>query len=215
MGVLEHAARIRQAAAGETCQALGVDWEGCMARFAGDEEAIYRLFGAFARNTAPLLAGLRRFDAASASEADLAAYAITVHGIKGASRGICCEAVGALAESLERAAKAGDRAAVAAGNPAFICAAAFVTEGLARLAARHQAGRRAPRRDAPDAAVLATLARALESYDMAAVDEAIQALEKWDYACEDSRGNGLVRRLREALDLSDFEAALAALRPAP
>jgi len=47
-------------------------------------------------------------------------YAITVHGIKGSSRGVYAEEIGKKAESLEEAAKAGDMEFINDNNPGFI-----------------------------------------------------------------------------------------------
>jgi len=47
-------------------------------------------------------------------------YAVTVHGIKGSSYGICANMAGGAAEKLEKAARAGDIEQVLAENPSFI-----------------------------------------------------------------------------------------------
>jgi hypothetical protein len=49
----------------------------------------------------------------------MADYAIVVHGIKGASYGICAQETGDAARVLELAAKAGNLEAVKGGHPAF------------------------------------------------------------------------------------------------
>jgi CheY-like chemotaxis protein len=54
------------------------------------------------------------------TEESLSDYAITIHGIKGASYGISAKKVGTLAEALEKLAKSGNFEAVKQNNAAFI-----------------------------------------------------------------------------------------------
>ena len=93
----------------------GLDLEGCLGRFGGDEEVLRDILDSYARNIPVMLEKIR-----TVTQEGLAGYAVTVHGIKGSSRNICAEAVGAFAEKLEYAAKAGDFAFVEANNSAFL-----------------------------------------------------------------------------------------------
>ncbi|MDR2925038.1 MAG: response regulator [Azoarcus sp.] len=96
----------------------GVDLAGCLNRFGGDMETVRGVLASYARNVPALLEKAR-----NVSVENLAEYVVVVHGIKGASYGICAEEVGSQAAELERIARAGDFAAVASGNGAFLCAA--------------------------------------------------------------------------------------------
>jgi HPt (histidine-containing phosphotransfer) domain-containing protein len=93
----------------------GFDVQTGVERFGGDEAIYHKILASYAQNTPPLLEKLR-----VVTEERLAEYAITAHGLKGASRSICAEEIGARAEALERAAKAGDFAFVEANNAAFL-----------------------------------------------------------------------------------------------
>jgi hypothetical protein len=60
-------------------------------------------------------------------------YAISVHGLKGASYGVCADAIGRDAEELEFAAKAGDYKKVESKNAAFIAKVETTLKDLAKL----------------------------------------------------------------------------------
>ncbi len=81
----------------------GLDTEKALGRFGGDEAVFIDVLRSYAEGTRTLLSDLGDYLAAG----KLSDYAIAVHGIKGASYGICAQRVGKLAESLESAAKAG------------------------------------------------------------------------------------------------------------
>ncbi|MDR2136909.1 MAG: response regulator, partial [Synergistaceae bacterium] len=78
-------------------------------------DAYLKILLSYAVHTSDLLETIRAVTAQS-----LSGYAITVHGVKGASRGIYAEQVGNMAEELERAAKNGDFETVRSKNDAFI-----------------------------------------------------------------------------------------------
>jgi hypothetical protein len=90
------------------------------------EESYVRVLSSYAANLPAMLDKLREFNAAS-----LSAYTITVHGIKGASYGICANDIGKQAEALEMAAKSGDLETISAENDSFILGAEKFTADLA------------------------------------------------------------------------------------
>jgi PAS domain S-box-containing protein len=79
------------------------------------EDIYLRILRSYITHTPELLKKLRAL-----SRENLADYAITVHGLKGASYGICADGIGKQAEALEQAAKTGDYEKAAANNGAFI-----------------------------------------------------------------------------------------------
>ena len=93
----------------------GLDAEDGIELFNGDENSYIEVLRSYAENMPPLLESLKEV-----KENNLADYAIAVHGIKGASRGICANTLGRVAETLEKAAKAGDYDFVAFHNKAFL-----------------------------------------------------------------------------------------------
>ncbi|MDR1815829.1 MAG: transporter substrate-binding domain-containing protein, partial [Clostridiales Family XIII bacterium] len=96
-------------------QVQGVDLADGLSRFGGDEQAYLDVVRSYVKNT-PELAD----KSAGVTRETLADYAITVHGIKGASRNIGARTLGSRAEELELAAKAEDFAYVSQNNEAFL-----------------------------------------------------------------------------------------------
>jgi predicted negative regulator of RcsB-dependent stress response len=140
----------------------------------------------------------------------LADYAVVIHGIKGASRGICADEVGDRAEALEKAAKAGDFDFVTANNTAFQKAAAKLVSDLDALL-RDMAGPK-PKRTQPDRGALDRLRTACEAYDMDGVDAAMAELESYEYTSDD----GLVPWLKDnvaRMNFAQIRERLAALDP--
>jgi CheY-like chemotaxis protein len=112
----------------------GIDLNACLGRFSGDEEILRDILESYARNIPDMLEKIR-----TVTQEGLAGYAVNVHGIKGSSRNICAEAVGAFAEKLEHAAKAGDFAFVEANNGAFLQATEKQIEEISRFLSETEA----------------------------------------------------------------------------
>jgi signal transduction histidine kinase/CheY-like chemotaxis protein len=93
----------------------GIDASKALERFGGDKEVLVDVLLSYAKNTRPLIDSLKKY----LESENLEDFAITIHGIKGSSYGICAEDAGKAAEALESASKAGDLAAVQGGYPAF------------------------------------------------------------------------------------------------
>jgi CheY-like chemotaxis protein/anti-sigma regulatory factor (Ser/Thr protein kinase) len=68
-------------------------------------------------------------------------YAITVHGIKGASLGICADEISDKAEELERCAKSGDIGQVQADNPAFLSMTESLLASIEKLLEKVDVGK--------------------------------------------------------------------------
>ncbi len=79
----------------------GLDAAKGLERF-GDEKSYTHILRSYAVNVKPLLQSLR-----TVTRESLAGYAVTVHGLKGSSRNIFALPLGAKAEALEHAARAG------------------------------------------------------------------------------------------------------------
>jgi len=93
----------------------GIDFAGGVKRM-GNKTAVYnRILSSYAAGMPALLDKIRNFETSNLNE-----YKITVHGIKGASHGICANDIGQLAEALEMAAKSGDIETILAKNDGFI-----------------------------------------------------------------------------------------------
>jgi CheY-like chemotaxis protein/nitrogen-specific signal transduction histidine kinase len=175
----------------------GVDFSAGAERYEG-ENAYLQILRSFMTHTPELLEKMR-----GVSEETLAGYAITVHGLKGASYGICAEALARQAQVLESAAKAGDFETVRAENGVFIKAAEAILSALRDLLndikENEDFGKES--RDAPDEALLAKLRDAAEHFKFTAMDEIVTELERYRY---ESDGE-LVVWLREQLDELEYE----------
>jgi signal transduction histidine kinase/AmiR/NasT family two-component response regulator/HPt (histidine-containing phosphotransfer) domain-containing protein len=110
----------------------GLDWTDGLRRMGNQEASYIRVLDSYVANLPAMLDKLREFNAAS-----LSAYMITVHGIKGASYGICANDIGKQAEALEMAARNGDTETILANNGSFILRAEkFIADLAADLASR-------------------------------------------------------------------------------
>jgi CheY-like chemotaxis protein len=136
---------------------------------------------------------------------NLKTYAVTVHGIKGASYQICAEEAGKQAEALEAAAKAGDWETVKNTNGIFIGNLETLLAGLGEFFAgmgKTENGEDKPRAAAPDRELLAGMLGACKEYNIAAMEEVLLELEKYSY----ESGDELIIWLRRRFDNFDYEA---------
>ncbi|MDR1099577.1 MAG: response regulator [Treponema sp.] len=190
-----------QAAAGTS--AAGPDRPGAVNFEAGVEryggETIYlNILRSYTIHSPKLLEKLRAL-----SPESLADYAITVHGLKGASYGICADGIGRQAEELEQAAKAGEYERVAADNGGFILRVEQALEELGALLEQNTAGEPAKQRAAaPDKALLEKLLDASKRFKPTAMEEVLAELEKYEY----ETGGEMIAWLREQLDNLEYDA---------
>jgi len=161
----------------------------------GDKESYFQVLRSFVENTRPLLESMK-----NPTPDALPAYTVTVHGIKGAAKGICANAVGNQAEALEHAAREGDFAFVEANNQAFFETAFKLVadiDGLLRAAAANTSK---PSKEAPDADVLSRLLAACDAYDMDGVDAVMKEMDAYEYRAD----GGLAAWLRENVERMNF-----------
>jgi CheY-like chemotaxis protein len=93
----------------------GLNKEKGLTQFGGSEETYLIVLQSYVVNTPGLLDKIR-----NCTEENLHEYAIVVHGIKGTSYGICADAVGKQAETLEQAARQGGFRYISKHNDEFI-----------------------------------------------------------------------------------------------
>jgi CheY-like chemotaxis protein len=177
-----------------TIHVEGIDAEKGLERFGGDGKSYMESLHSYVIHTPELLKAARNME-------HLTDYAITVHGIKGSSRGISAEAIGRKAEELEHAAKAGNLDFVKAENDSFILAVEQFIAGLSGLLDILEENLHKPRKDTPDPVLLARLRNAAEYYDMGELDSAMEELEQYVY----DSNTELVPWLKEQIDKSEFE----------
>jgi signal transduction histidine kinase/DNA-binding response OmpR family regulator/HPt (histidine-containing phosphotransfer) domain-containing protein len=185
-----------------TVRVDGLDAEKGMERFGGDGRAYMESLRSYVAHTPELL------DAARNTER-LGDYAITVHGIKGSSRGISADDIGQKAEELEHAAKAGKIDLVTEKNGSFLLAAELFIADLSGLLDILEENLGKPHRAAPDPALLDRLRNAAEQYDMGELDSAMEELEQYVYESDTE----LALWIREQVDKSEFEEITRRLMP--
>jgi len=146
---------------------------------------------------------LRALAGGLSSEATLREYVTAVHGVKGASYGICADGIGKSAEALEAAARRGDLGFIAANNEPLVDKASRLFADLQKCLAAHveKEGARIPA-SAPDPALLAELLAACRQFKSSAMEEILKKLDSFEYAA----GGGLIPWLREQMDNLEYEA---------
>jgi len=173
----------------------GLDIAKGIEQFGGDEGVYLDVLRSFTVNTRRLLESMENVSADT-----LADYAITVHGIKGSSMGICANLIGGAAKKLEDASKAGDLGYVAAHNRPFLDAAWELVNDLDDMFASMEGAGQKPRKDKPDSGLLSKLAAACEAFDMEEVLAAMDQIRRFEYEADD----GLASWLQDNVDKMNF-----------
>ncbi|MDR1238519.1 MAG: response regulator [Treponema sp.] len=172
-----------------------IDFSAGVDRY-GEQEVYVAVLRSYMIHTPDLLEKLR-----SPSPETLGDYAVNVHGLKGASYGICAEEIGKTAEALEYAAKAGNYEKVAADNREFIDR---VEKALAGIRALLQENGEVKKEQAaaPSRALLEKILDAGRHFKSTMMEAAVGELEKYTY----ESGGDLVAWLREQVDNLEYDA---------
>ncbi|MCL1849518.1 MAG: ATP-binding protein, partial [Clostridiales bacterium] len=165
----------------------GVDLDAGLKRFGG-EDVYLPIIRSYITNTLPVLERVK-----TVNKETLADYAIDVHGLKSASRGISAEAVGDMAEKLEDAAKAADYDFVMTYNQAWIDDVERLIARLADLLGKTVGTMAKDKKAKPDKEVLRKLMVACDAFDMDGVNEAMETIEAYEYEADE----GLAAWLKE------------------
>jgi HPt (histidine-containing phosphotransfer) domain-containing protein len=159
-----------------------------------------QILRAFTNNTKNLLSEI-----VDVRKENLDDYAITVHGIKGASRGICADLVGDIAEELEIAAKEGDFEYVSQHTPNLVKAVEKLVTSLNEMITKISAGIQKPQKAAPDKDILSKIVEACKTYDMQTVEACIKELESYEY----ETGGEIVQWLWENVQQFNIDEIIA------
>jgi len=134
---------------------------------------------------------------------NLPEYAITVHGIKGASLGICADEISSKAEELERYAKSGNIGKVQEDNSMFIGMTESLLANIGTLLDKFDVGKnKKPRKHAPDTVLLGRMLDAVKSYKSTLMEETMCSIEEYDY----DSGMELVSWLRQQMDDLEYDS---------
>jgi len=170
----------------------GVDITAGLKRFAGNEEEYIKVLKSYTAHTRPLLGGLEK----NLSSGTFSEYAITVHGIKGASFGIGASYAGSYAERLEQLAKAGETEQVLAENSAFLETMNDLLDSIDSALSEYKSKTSKPSAAAPDPELLQELRKACAEYDVGKIDSIMSRLDSFEY----ENGGELITWLREHID---------------
>jgi CheY-like chemotaxis protein len=190
----------------EKAKVEGVDFEAGLKRY--EEEDIYmQVLQSYVTHSPQLLDKLRTL-----TRETLPDYAITVHGLKGSSYGVCANETGKAAEELEHAAKAGDYETVSARNAAFIAKAEACIEDLRKLLQKAEGEEdEKSKAAAPDRELLEKLLDAARHFKPTIMEDLVTELE----SCEYKSGGELIPWLREQLDNLEYDAIREKLESLP
>jgi hypothetical protein len=178
-------------------QVEGVDLSAGRKRFYSEENYL-QIIRSYCVHTPALLEKLQ-----DVSPETLKNYAITVHGLKGSSYGICAMEAARHAEILELAAKAGDFETISSKNEAFIESIRKLLADLGELLVNLQRDSTSRSLEPyPDNALLEKLLNASKKFLAAEMEEAMKELERSDY----ERDGNLIVWLREQVDNLEYEA---------
>jgi len=161
-----------------------------------DREIYIEVLHSFSSNIRTVLEAME-----AVTEDRLSNYAITVHGLKGASRTIGAEAIGDMAEMLEKASSEGSFEYVLANNSRLINAVRKLMSNIGEMfkEAEDNAPKKAVK-NRPDKEILSRLSDACKNYDMDGVDAAIKELGQWRY----EEDEGLAIWLKKNVEAMNF-----------
>ncbi|MDR3013360.1 MAG: response regulator [Chitinispirillales bacterium] len=180
----------------------GLDILKGLERYHNDEELYLKIMHSYVASACSMLDSIT-----TVSEDEIRDYEIIVHGMKGISVDVYAEEIGKSAMALEHAAKAGNYEYVALNNPPFVKAAKKLVAELGAVLSEIEAENQKPEKDKPDTGLLLKLLAACIAYDMDAVDEAMDAIDEYQYTSDD----GLAVLLRDCVNVMDFQQIIKKL----
>jgi len=172
----------------------GVDIGKGLDRFSGDWETFLQIIKTFPVNLRPVIDSIR-----TVNRENLRDYAIIVHGIKSACRGICAEQAGNQAEALEFAAKTGDLEYVQENNQAFINIISKIIMNIDDVFKDDKAAVK-QKKEKPYAEALSDLKTACQRCAIEEIEKTMNEIEAFDYASD----NGLVLWLRDNVNQMNY-----------
>jgi len=173
----------------------GVDIGKGLERFNGDWETYLQIIKSFTVNLKPIIDTIHEIN-----KENLYDYAIIVHGIKSACRGICAEEAGSKAEALELAAKTGDLDFVLENNQALINVILGLINNIDNVF-KDEVKIIKPKKDKPYAEALSNLKTACLKCAIEEIEKAMNEIDAFEYAKDD----GLVLWLRENVNDMNYK----------
>ena len=183
----------------------GLDLKTGMTTF-GNESTFLKILQSYVTHTKSML---NKLNITSGSQ--LEEYAIIVHGLKGASRGIFATEVGKLAEDLERSAKSNDFATVMAKKSYLLettkTLVADIEKYLAKVAEKPVPSSSRERKTAPEPEILEKMRDAAKRFKTSLMEDFMAEIERYDY----ESGAELVNWLRRSVNELEYGAIVERL----
>ena len=171
----------------------GVNIKKGIKRFNNEEETYFKVLRSYVLN-----ARLYLKDPIKISKDNLEKYAITMHGFKGASLGICADFIAAKAEALEKAAKNMNFDFIKTNNSDFENDLNILANGLDKMLELTKNENKKAKENKIDPEALKKLLTACEKYDMDKVDTAIEEIDKYEYEEDSELAAWLYKNAEEA-----------------
>jgi signal transduction histidine kinase/CheY-like chemotaxis protein len=186
----------------------GIDLQAGKRRY--QEETYLDILRSYCVHTPALLDKLEALAKSFNSETALGEYTIAVHGLKGATFGICAEGTAKQAEALEQAAREKDTRYLTDNNGLLITLVRNLLKNLEAFFKRieAEAGEK-PSAPSPDTALLQKMYDASKHFKANIMEEALKKLEEYQY----ETGGDLVTWLRKQADNLEYDAIRERLQP--
>jgi len=188
---------------GLTVEIPGINAKQGIAHYGNDIEIYLSVLRSYAANAPDILGKLR-----VVTPETLRDCVISAHGLKGMSGNICAEQIRAAAAELEATARNDDLAGVLKLTRPILRAAEHLVDNINAWFKTYDDKNEKPRKSEPDRDILAKLMKSCEIYDMSGVDAAMDELESASY----DNGAELVKRLREKIDIMEFDEVIEQLK---
>ncbi|MCL2242907.1 MAG: ATP-binding protein [Treponema sp.] len=181
----------------------GINIQGGIQHYEGDEKVFLKILRSYAASVSSMLDDMNNIsmDNIMNDDSSLNNYKIKVHGIKGTSYDVFAEQTGKEAKDLEDAAKSHNIDFIREKNESFMVNTRKLMDDIKNLIACIEAEHPKPKKEKPDADILAKLITACNDYSIDIIDEAIEEIEKYQYEADD----GLAEWLRDNIDRMDIE----------
>jgi len=173
----------------------GLDIAKWFKRYGSDEKTYFKVLRSFTSDIRSVIDTVE-----NVCEDSIEEYKITVHGIRGASAGIFADGIRKMSASLEKAAEAEDYEYIEEHNLPFVDATMKMVCDIERMLSVMEAQNPKPRKDKPDAELLAELKAACEIYFMDGADKAMSEIDAYQYDTD----NELVEWLRDKVGALSF-----------
>ncbi|MCL2127888.1 MAG: ATP-binding protein [Treponema sp.] len=178
----------------------GIDLKKGHERYRG--KAYIDVLRAWCMHTPQLLEKLVDFVNGPFNGEALMDYTVTVHGLKGATYGICADSAAKKAETLEGAARQGDIPFIVANTGPFLDEVNLLHKSLEQLLANiAEQAEEKPLEKSPDNLLLSQLFEACKQYKSSVMEEILEKLEASRY----ESGGELIQWLREQMDNLEYD----------